>query len=34
MGEVARAVMYLVEQGARALTHELQVTPAGERWVP
>lgn len=34
MGEVARAVSYLVEQGSRALTHELQVTPAGERWVP
>jgi NAD(P)-dependent dehydrogenase (short-subunit alcohol dehydrogenase family) len=34
MGEVARAVSYLVEQGARALTHELRVTPAGERWVP
>ena len=34
MGEVARAVSYLVEQGQRALTHELQVTPAGERWVP
>jgi NADP-dependent 3-hydroxy acid dehydrogenase YdfG len=34
MGGVARAVSYLVEQGPRALTHELQVTPAGERWVP
>ncbi len=34
MGEVARAVGYLVEQGARAFTHELQVTPAGERWLP
>jgi NADP-dependent 3-hydroxy acid dehydrogenase YdfG len=34
MSEVARAVMYLVEQGARAYTHELQVTPAGERWLP
>ena len=34
MGEVARAVSYLVEQGPRAYTHELQVTPAGERWVP
>jgi 3-oxoacyl-[acyl-carrier protein] reductase len=34
MGEVARAVSYLVEQGPRALTHELVVTPAGERWVP
>lgn len=34
MGEVARAVAFLVEQGARAFTHELTVTPAGERWVP
>ena len=34
MGEVARAVSYLVEQGARAYTHELQVTPARERWLP
>jgi NAD(P)-dependent dehydrogenase (short-subunit alcohol dehydrogenase family) len=34
MGEVARAVSYLVEQGPRALTHELQVTPSGERWLP
>jgi NAD(P)-dependent dehydrogenase (short-subunit alcohol dehydrogenase family) len=34
MGEVASAVRFLVEQGSRALTHELVVTPAGERWVP
>jgi NAD(P)-dependent dehydrogenase (short-subunit alcohol dehydrogenase family) len=34
MGEVAKAVAFLVEQDARALTHELVVTPAGERWVP
>jgi NAD(P)-dependent dehydrogenase (short-subunit alcohol dehydrogenase family) len=34
MSEVARAVGFLVEQGSRALTHELVVTPAGERWVP
>jgi NAD(P)-dependent dehydrogenase (short-subunit alcohol dehydrogenase family) len=34
MDDVARAVSYLVEQGPRALTHELVVTPAGERWVP
>ena len=34
MGEVAEAVRFLVEQGARAYTHELTVTPAGERWVP
>ncbi|HEY1521133.1 MAG TPA: SDR family NAD(P)-dependent oxidoreductase [Solirubrobacteraceae bacterium] len=34
MSEVAKAVAYLVEQGVRAYTHELQVTPAGERWIP
>jgi NAD(P)-dependent dehydrogenase (short-subunit alcohol dehydrogenase family) len=34
MGEIAVAVAFLVEQGARALTHELTVTPAGDRWVP
>ncbi len=34
MGEIARAVAYLVEQSPRAYTHELVVTPAGERWVP
>src|SRR5256714_7707898 len=34
MGDVAKAVEFLVEQGPRALTHELVVTPAGERWVP
>jgi 3-oxoacyl-[acyl-carrier protein] reductase len=34
MGEVASAVGFLVLQGARALTHELVVTPAGDRWVP
>jgi NAD(P)-dependent dehydrogenase (short-subunit alcohol dehydrogenase family) len=34
MGEIAKAVAYLVEQGSRAYTHELVVTPAGERWVP
>jgi len=34
MGQIARAVSYLVEQGPRAYTHELQVTPAGERWLP
>lgn len=31
---VARAAVYLAEQPAGALTHELQVTPAGDRWVP
>jgi NAD(P)-dependent dehydrogenase (short-subunit alcohol dehydrogenase family) len=34
MAEVADAVGFLVEQGSRALTHEMVVTPAGERWVP
>jgi NAD(P)-dependent dehydrogenase (short-subunit alcohol dehydrogenase family) len=34
MGQVAAAVSFLVGQGSRALTHELVVTPAGERWVP
>jgi len=34
MGEVAKAVSYLVEQTPRAYTHELTVTPAGERWIP
>jgi NAD(P)-dependent dehydrogenase (short-subunit alcohol dehydrogenase family) len=34
MTEVAKAVAFLVDQGARAQTYELVVTPAGERWVP
>ena len=34
MDEVARAVSFLVEQGGRGLTHELTLTPAGERWIP
>jgi NAD(P)-dependent dehydrogenase (short-subunit alcohol dehydrogenase family) len=32
--QLARAVAFLAEQGARAATHELQVTPLAERWVP
>ena len=32
--EIARAVRFLGEQGPRAATHELQVTPLAERWVP
>jgi NAD(P)-dependent dehydrogenase (short-subunit alcohol dehydrogenase family) len=32
--EIAHAVRFLGEQGAQAATHELQVTPLGERWVP
>jgi NAD(P)-dependent dehydrogenase (short-subunit alcohol dehydrogenase family) len=34
MEEVARAIKYLHQQTARAWTHELQLTPALERWVP
>jgi NAD(P)-dependent dehydrogenase (short-subunit alcohol dehydrogenase family) len=34
MRDVAAAVRFLVEQGARGLTHELVVTPSGDRWVP
>jgi 3-oxoacyl-[acyl-carrier protein] reductase len=34
MRQVAGAVSFLAEQESRALTHELVVTPAGERWVP
>jgi 3-oxoacyl-[acyl-carrier protein] reductase len=34
MPGVAAAVAFLVGQGSRTLTHELVVTPAGERWVP
>ena len=31
---LAEAVLFLAEQGSRAATHELQVTPLAERWVP
>jgi hypothetical protein len=34
MRQIAAAVSFLVGQGSRALTHELVVTPSGERWVP
>lgn len=34
MTEIARAVGFLVDQGMRGMTHELVVTPAGDRWVP
>jgi NAD(P)-dependent dehydrogenase (short-subunit alcohol dehydrogenase family) len=34
MEDVAAAIKYLYEQTARAWTHELQLTPALERWVP
>ena len=32
--QLARAVLFLAEQGARAATHELQITPLAETWVP
>jgi len=32
--EVARAAFYLATQDRRAMSHELVVTPAGDRWVP
>ena len=32
--DLASAVLFLADQGARAATHELQVTPLAERWVP
>ena len=34
MEEVAKAVKYLYGQSPRAWTHELQLTPSLERWVP
>ena len=32
--DVAAAVRYLAAQDVRGLTHELVVTPAGDRWLP
>jgi NAD(P)-dependent dehydrogenase (short-subunit alcohol dehydrogenase family) len=32
--DVAEAVRYLATQSARGMTHELVVTPAGDRWLP
>ena len=32
--DVAQAVACLAAQSARAWTHELQITPSGDRWVP
>ena len=32
--DLAPAVLFLANQGARAATHELQLTPLAERWVP
>jgi NAD(P)-dependent dehydrogenase (short-subunit alcohol dehydrogenase family) len=34
MPGIAEAVAYLVQQGPRAMTHEMVLTPAGDRWVP
>jgi len=34
MEEVAEAVKYLHRQSPRGWTHELQLTPSLERWVP
>ncbi len=31
---IADAVLFLADQGARSATHELQVTPLAETWVP
>jgi NAD(P)-dependent dehydrogenase (short-subunit alcohol dehydrogenase family) len=32
--EIVRAIEYLAGQSPRGWTHELQLTPSGERWVP
>ena len=32
--ELAKAVLFLHEQGRSAWTHELVVTPVGDRWTP
>ena len=34
MTDIARAVAYLAGQSPRSYTHELVVTPAGDRWMP
>jgi NAD(P)-dependent dehydrogenase (short-subunit alcohol dehydrogenase family) len=34
MAEIARAVEFLATQSPRSYTHELVVTPSGERWLP
>jgi hypothetical protein len=31
---IAEAVQFLAEQEPRSYTHELMLTPAGDRWVP
>jgi hypothetical protein len=33
-GSLADAVLYLAAQSLRAMTHELQVTPARDSWTP
>jgi NAD(P)-dependent dehydrogenase (short-subunit alcohol dehydrogenase family) len=32
--ELAKAIRFLADQDARGTTHELQITPLAERWVP
>jgi NAD(P)-dependent dehydrogenase (short-subunit alcohol dehydrogenase family) len=32
--QIAEAVLFLARQGSRAATHELQLTPLAETWVP
>jgi hypothetical protein len=32
--DLAKAIQYLHEQGRSAWTHELVVTPVGDRWTP
>lgn len=34
MQDIAKAVAFLTDQDVRGMTHELQITPAGDRWVP
>jgi hypothetical protein len=34
MGQIARAVEFLASQSARSYTHELVLTPSGDRWIP
>jgi NAD(P)-dependent dehydrogenase (short-subunit alcohol dehydrogenase family) len=31
---VARTVAFLADQDARGMTHEIVITPAGDRWIP
>ena len=32
--DLAKAIQYLHEQGRSAWTHEIVVTPVGDRWTP